>query len=94
MVRIVALLATAAPVFGARVAVHHTNEDIAGEVVARGLELLEQLKENPDDVDLQNEYSELLGDVEWGENRVFLETGVKIEQEPVQLGQMSQRAPH
>lgn len=89
MVRIVGLLVSAVPVFGARVAVNQHSVAYEQEQVSRGLEVLEQLKANPEDVDLQNEYAELIGEVEFGENRVFLETGVKIEQEPAQLGQMS-----
>jgi len=86
MVRI--LLALAAPVLGARV--HTSVEADLGAKVARGLEVRDQLRADPDDPVLQQEYAALLGDVEMSENRVFLETGVQVDQAPVLLGEMSQ----
>jgi hypothetical protein len=53
------------------------------------LELLEQLKETPTDVDLQKEYSELVGDVDFHESRIFLETGAQSTQTPPALGGQS-----
>jgi len=82
MVRVVGLVALLAPALGARVGVH----DQVDSTTARGLQLLEQLKETPTDEKLQNEYRDLIGDVEFHESRVFLETGVQIQQEPVTLG--------
>lgn len=84
MVRLVGLVALIVPVLGARVSVHE-----ARSATARGLELFSQLKETPNDVKLQAEYRELIGDVDWGESRVFLETGAQIQQDPVNLGAMS-----
>jgi hypothetical protein len=79
------LVALIVPALGARVEVHEQ----ARVTTSRGLELLEQLKKTPTDVNLQNEYSELIGDVDFHESRVFLETGAQIQQEPVSLGAQS-----
>jgi hypothetical protein len=85
MVRISAFLTLATPVQCARVAAH-TQYQTNMEVTSRGLEVLSLLKENPDDQALQEEYKELIGDVELSENVVFLETGLQTNQAPVQLG--------
>jgi len=87
MVRILGFAALIVQGLGARVEVH--DAALASTTTTRGLELLEQLKTAPTDVNLQNEYSELIGDVEFLESRVFLETGVQIQQEPVSLGAQS-----
>jgi hypothetical protein len=87
MVRLVRLVALFAPALGARVGVH----DQVASTTVRGLELLERLKETPTDEKLQDEYHGILGDVEFHESRVFLETGVQIQQTPEPLG--AQTAP-
>jgi len=46
-----------------------------GVTANRGFHLLSMLKENPEDVELQNEYRDIIGDVDWEESKVFLETG-------------------
>jgi len=96
MVRLVGLLALAVPALGARVAVDEYEESFVGHLSAehlakemRGLDVLSMLKDNPENVELQNEYRDIIGDVDWEESKVFLETGAKIQQEPVLLGQMS-----
>jgi hypothetical protein len=85
MVRVVGLVALLAPVLGARVGV----QDQVASTTARGLELREQLREHPTDVKLQNEYRNLIGDVEFHESRVFLETGAQIQQQQTPLGAQS-----
>jgi hypothetical protein len=75
----------AVPAFGFRAVV---NEHMEGE--KRGFALLEALKQDPENVDYQNEYRDLIGDVKWEEPRIFLETGVTSSQEPAPLGPMSQ----
>jgi hypothetical protein len=86
MVRLVGLAALIAPVLGARVTVH---DEALSSATVRGLELFEQLKENMDDVNLQKEYSALIGDVDFHESRVFLETGAQNSQPPPALGGQS-----
>jgi len=87
-------VALTVPAFGERIAVH---ESLVGDLSAensanahRAFDVLSMLKDNPKDVELQNEYRDIIGDVDWEESKVFLETGAKIDQEPVLLGQMSQ----
>lgn len=96
MVRFVGLAALALPVFGERVAVEGLEGLLVGHLSAadsakanRGFHVLSMLKNNPEDVELQNEYRDIIGDVDWEESKVLLETGAKTKQEPVLLGQMS-----
>jgi len=98
MVRLVGLVALVAPVIGERVAVHNHDyegsfEHLSTEDSAkanRGLHVLSLLQGDSSNVELQNEYRDIIGDVHWEESKVLLETGAKIDQAPVLLGQMSQ----
>lgn len=88
MVRVTNLLFATVPVFCRRVEV--TEHDIPSEKVNHGLELLQELKENPEDIHLQQEYRDLIGEKEWLEPRIFLETGMTSSQEPIALGPLAQ----
>lgn len=93
MARLVGLAALSMSALGARVAVHtqsfqHLSADDSAKAV-RALELLEELKKDASNVDHQNQYRDIIGEVEWEESKVFLQTGAKSNQEPVVLGPMS-----
>jgi len=96
MVRLVALAALATPIFGARVAVHEyegTFDHLSASdsmTANRGLHVLSMLKKDPSNVELQNEYNDIIGDVHWEESKVLLQTGARIDQAPVLMGQMSE----
>jgi len=64
-----------------------TEESLAAN---DALDILAKLKENSDDEFLQRQYKEIIGEVEWEEDRIFLANGVNYEQEPPMLGEPSQ----
>lgn len=85
MMRMTRFCVLAVPAFGFRADV---KDHMDGE--KRGFALLEALRRDPENIDYQNEYRALIGDVKWEEPRIFLETGVTSSQEPASLGPMSQ----
>jgi len=102
MFRFACIAVLAAPVFGNRVGVvtadhvakraERSESAARRDVLARvslGHEVLSMLKADMENEDLQKEYRELNGGLEWGENKIFLTTGVQMEQAPVALGPMS-----
>lgn len=88
-----ALFATSS--LAARVEIHSSSdsfEHLSSEdslAANNALDLLGKLKENSDDVALQQEYRALIGDVAWEEDRTFLATGMNHNQAPVVLGEQS-----
>lgn len=88
-----ALLATSS--LAARVEVHSGLSSFehlssADSLAANNaLDLLAKLKQNSDDVHLQEEYRTTIGDIEWEEDRAFLATGMNHNQVPMALGDQS-----
>jgi hypothetical protein len=64
-----------------------TEESLAAN---DALDILAKLKENSDDEFLQRQYKEIIGEVVWEEDRIFLANGVNYEEEPPMLGEPSQ----
>jgi len=88
MVRTTSLWFGIVPVFCGRVKVTEHNHVM--ETIKYGFDLLEEMKKVPEDIHLQQEYRDLVGEVEWQEPRIFLETGITSSQEPIALGPLSQ----
>jgi len=95
MVRLCFLLA--APALTARVQVHqqlsaqvfaHLSEEDSSLAV-RALEVLEELKQDANNVELQSKYSEIIGNVDWEEDRAFLAQGFSSVEPAVMLGEPS-----
>lgn len=87
----------AAPALTARVQVHesakarifaHLSEEDSLAAV-EGLEILEQLKADSSNVDLQEKYREVIGEIAWEEDRNYLLSGMNTNQEPVMLSHAS-----
>lgn len=53
------------------------------------LDMLAQLKTDANNVELQNQYREVIGEIEWEEDRAFLANGLKSDDPPVMLGKPS-----
>lgn len=91
-------LLLAAPAFAARVQEHQQHEIFShlGEedslAAAEALEILEKLKADANNAELQDEYRAAIGDIEWEEDRSFLESGAHSAsaQPAVMIGQASQ----
>jgi len=95
MVRLCFLLA--APALTERVQVHqqlsaqvfaHLSEEDSSLAV-RALEVLEELKQDANNVELQSKYSEIIGNVDWEEDRAFLAQGFSSVEPAVMLGEPS-----
>jgi hypothetical protein len=95
MVRLCFLLT--APVLAARVQVqqqlsakvfaHLSEED--SSLAVEALEVLEELKKDSNNVELQSKYREIIGNVDWEEDRAFLAQGLSSAEPAVMLGQPS-----
>jgi len=89
-------LLLAAPALAARVQEHEQHELFShlGEenslAAAEALEILEKLKADANNAELQDEYRAAIGDIEWEEDRSFLESGAHSAQPAVMIGQRSQ----
>jgi len=86
----------AAPTLAARVEVHSAAQHFQhlsmeeSEVANEALDVLAQLKENMDDVALQDKYRETIGEIEWEEDRAFLMSDMNSDDPPPMLGEASE----
>jgi len=67
--------------------VHLSEEDSA--VAVQALETLEELKKDANNVELQDKYRAIIGDISWEEDRAFLASGFSSGDPAVMLGQPS-----
>lgn len=77
---------------GAQSFAHLSEEDSL--VANHALEMLAQLKKDANNVELQNRYREVIGEIEWEEDRAFLTSGVRSDDPPVMLGKPSTPGDH
>jgi len=95
MVRLIFSL-LAAPTLAARVEIHSgatTLDKLNAEdsiAAYNGLDILAKLKENLNDEDLHEQYREVIGEVEWEEDRAFLMSGMNSDDTPPMLGEASE----